>query len=456
MKRVLAIASISLRSATRSKVVLCLLALLAVSIVVLPLTAKGDGTAAGQARILLTYTLGLVGLILSISTLWAGCAAIAQEVDDCQIHLVVTKPVTRFEIWLGKWLGLLALNALLLGASGLTVYGLLKWTVRDDVVSEEDRVVLDEEVLVARRVVMPDLKDDGVEEDARELVNQRIEQNTMPPGLSEENAVEAARIALLTRAYSAPRGYVLNWTFTVPRGLRQSESLHVRYRFSSSDVLAQKVTGRWRASAPNSETMFETVGEFAPQKHHSFPISPDAIGADGTVEIQFQNENPSQVTILFSPDDGISLLVNQSSFEANFIRALMIIFIHLAFLGALGVTAGSLLSLPVAAFVAVFVMVLLKSSPFIQGMASRDFLVTFSDPEATRSILDVVLGVTFKVMEFVVSPLEAPAALEALGAGQMVLWKWVRQMFGVKILYSLVMAVVGSWLFNRRELGLPS
>lgn len=455
MKRVLAIASISLRAAVRSKVVLCLLALLAVSIVMLPLTAKGDGTAAGQARVLLIYTLGLVGLILSISTLWAGCAAIAQEVDGRQIHLVVTKPVTRFEIWLGKWLGLLALNGLLLGLSGLTVYGLLKWTLRAEVVSDEDRVVLHEEVLVARRVVMPHLID--VSEEARALVNQRIEQGTMPPGLSEENALEAARMALLMRAYSAPSGYALNWTFTVPRHLRHSDSLHVQYRFSSSDILAQKVTARWRASAPDSETMFETVGEFAPEKTHSFPISPDAIGADGTVEIGFQNESPSQVTVLFSPDDGISLLVNESSFGANYIRALLIMFIHLGFLGALGVTAGSLLSLPVAAFVAVFVMVLLKSSPFIQGMASRDFLVTFNDPEATRSIVDVFLGAIFKVMEFLVAPLESPAALEALGAGQMVLWQWVGSMFLVKIVvYGMGMALIGSWLFNRRELGLPS
>ena len=90
MRKVFAIAGIAIRSAIRSRVVLVLLALLLIAIVALPLTIKGDGTVTGAVQVLLRYTLGAVNIILSIATLWAGCAAISAEVQEHQIHLIVT------------------------------------------------------------------------------------------------------------------------------------------------------------------------------------------------------------------------------------------------------------------------------------------------------------------------------------------------------------------------------
>ena len=101
MNRILAIAGIAIRNAVRSRVVIILLGILLLVIIGLPLTVKGDGTIAGQVRILLSYTLGFVSFILSLATLWAGCAAVSLEIQEKQIHLVVTKPVRRVQIWLG-------------------------------------------------------------------------------------------------------------------------------------------------------------------------------------------------------------------------------------------------------------------------------------------------------------------------------------------------------------------
>src|SRR5436190_16992898 len=119
MSKVLAIAGIAIRNAIRSRVVVVLLGLLLVAIVALPLTIKGDGTIAGTVQVLLRYTLGAVTIILSIATLWAGCAAISMEVQEHQVHLVVTKPVYRAQLWLGKWLGLFILNTVLLTLAGV-------------------------------------------------------------------------------------------------------------------------------------------------------------------------------------------------------------------------------------------------------------------------------------------------------------------------------------------------
>ena len=156
MKPTLAIARIAFRNAVRSKVMLVLLAALLLAIIGLPLTVKGDGTLAGSIQILLSYTLGAVMLILSIATVWAGCAAVSQEIESRQIHLVLTKPVSRVQVWLGKWLGLVALNGLLLVVAGVVVFGLLHWNTRAGRLTEADRAVLHREILVARRVIAPE------------------------------------------------------------------------------------------------------------------------------------------------------------------------------------------------------------------------------------------------------------------------------------------------------------
>ena len=92
MNKILAIAGIAIRNAVRSRIVIILLGILLLVIVGLPLTVKGDGTIAGQVRVLLGYTLGLVSFILSLTTLWAGCAAVSLEIQERQIHLSSQSP----------------------------------------------------------------------------------------------------------------------------------------------------------------------------------------------------------------------------------------------------------------------------------------------------------------------------------------------------------------------------
>ena len=93
----------------------------------LPLIVKDDGTARGFTQILLTYTLSAITMLLGLSTLWLSCGTLARDIEECQIQVVATKPIARWQIWLGKWLGIVTLNAALLAISGACVFGLLQW-----------------------------------------------------------------------------------------------------------------------------------------------------------------------------------------------------------------------------------------------------------------------------------------------------------------------------------------
>ena len=85
MKRILAIAGLTWKSAFRYRLFWILAALLAAAVVGLPLMLKDDGTAKGLTQILLTYTLSAVATLLGIATLWLSCGTLARDVEECQI-----------------------------------------------------------------------------------------------------------------------------------------------------------------------------------------------------------------------------------------------------------------------------------------------------------------------------------------------------------------------------------
>ena len=107
--------------------VLSLPPLLAAAVVGLPLLLKDDGTAKGLVQILLTYTLSAMATLLGFATLWLSCGTLARDVEECQMQMVAVKPIARWQIWLGKWLGLLSLDAVLLALAGAAIFFLLQW-----------------------------------------------------------------------------------------------------------------------------------------------------------------------------------------------------------------------------------------------------------------------------------------------------------------------------------------
>ncbi len=106
------------KAAFRFRLFLVVAVLLLAAVVGLPLLIKDDGTARGFTQIVLTYTLSTITALLGLSTLWLACGTLARDIEDCTLQVVATKPIARWQIWLGKWLGIMSLNAALLTLSG--------------------------------------------------------------------------------------------------------------------------------------------------------------------------------------------------------------------------------------------------------------------------------------------------------------------------------------------------
>ena len=153
MQRLLAIAWLTWKAAFRFRLFLVIAVLLLATVVGLPILIKDDGSARGFTQILITYTLGTISALLGLSTLWLSCGILARDIEENQMQVVAVKPIPRWQIWLGKWLGIMSLNAALLALSGLCVYALLQW--RSTRLPADEQKILREEVLVARGSAKP-------------------------------------------------------------------------------------------------------------------------------------------------------------------------------------------------------------------------------------------------------------------------------------------------------------
>src|SRR3974390_1279876 len=127
MQRLFAICWLTWKAAFRFRLFIVIAGLLLASVVLRPRVSKDDGTARGFTQILLTYTLTTISALLGLSTLWLACGTLARDIEDCQMQVVAVKPIARWQIWLGKWLGIVLLNADLLVISGSAGYVFLQW-----------------------------------------------------------------------------------------------------------------------------------------------------------------------------------------------------------------------------------------------------------------------------------------------------------------------------------------
>jgi len=419
MQQVFAIARQAIRGAIRSRVFVSILALLFLVLIGLPLIIKGDGTAAGHARILLRYSLGLATLLLAVATVWSACAAISREIEERRLLLVVCKPVARFRIWLGKWVGIVTVAAVLTAIAGLLAYGQLLWAMRSTRLTEPERATLRRDVLVAMQIVRP------------------------APRAPQKTVVVAP-------------GQMGRWVFQIPGAAGRERRVALRFRLASSTQRQNAaLRGTWLIGAPAAAARHRYAEPVVPGVHQ-IKIPHNAIPPDGALAVEYANLDDS-ATAVFAAADGVELLVEHGGFLMNYVRALCMMFLQLALLAAFGLLAGSLLSLPVAAFVSFVAMALLAAQGYVRTVAARGLHAMGMPGEAGPRLLDYFVAGVFNVLNLFVQPLAEFRPLEAVAEGRLVSWGLLGQAALVLILlYAGILALLSAWLFGRREIGLAA
>jgi len=455
MQPLFAILGLTWRAAFRYRLFWVILILLLAAVVGLPLVVKDDGTADGFAQILITYTLSAVTGLLGMSTLWLACGTLARDMEECQIQMLAVKPIARWKIWLGKWLGIVTLNAALLAVAGLAVFLLLEF--RGNKLVETERFKLFNEVLVAR--------DSLKEEDQMPLIQQvteRIFKEQLDKNKFVDMDLNMVRKQLFLqvkaeRQVVAPGGTRV-WKIKLgsAKDSLKDQPLYLRIKFSTPQTAAAGATyyGQWAAGTPGKTRIWQTPEpvSMAPDTFHEFQIDPNVFDENGDLTILFGNV--SDTSLLFQLDDGLEILYRVGGFGGNFVRGLAIILFWMSLLAALGLAASSLMSFPVAAFFSLALLfICLSSGTMSSAVEQRTIMGGDGEGGSGHSSADKVVIPAFEGMLYIINLVEDFSPIDSLSTGRVITWKVMGLAFGqIVLLMGGTLGLTGMLILTNREL----
>ncbi len=458
MKRVLSIALLTLRAAMRYRLVMLLAVVVLALVVLVPLIIRDDGTARGFTQILLTYTLGVTTALLGLATLWLATGTLARDVEECQMQMVVVKPIARWQIWVGKWMGIMILNLILLGVAGGAIFGVLQW--RASKLPPEQQAILRNEVLVARG----SLKEPTPP--WREIVEKVLEEQAQNPQFStldQRLFRQQIEEQVKARFQLVPPGYGRRWE--IPLGIAKNrvkdKPLFLRVKFMAAGVTPVELEfnprsylATWQVGVPESPKTWRDQMTLAAGAFHEFAVPPNLFSDQGVLNIEFQNQN--EETLLFDLTDGMEVLYREGGFTLNFVRGLGIIACWLALLAALGLAAGSFLSFPVASFVSLAALIVGLSSGTLAQVIEEGGIsgVDHDTGQITHPLwIDQMVVFLFSCLLKIINLVQGFSPIDLLSTGRSVTWEQLGlALLQIVVLMGGLFAIIGITLFTRREL----
>lgn len=253
-----AIARNVVAEAVRMKVSAIFIILLVFALAALPGLLNESTPLRYRVQSFLQYGTGGAFWIIALLVLFLSVGTVAFEQRDRVIWQTMTKPVAHWQYLLGKWLGVTAVAGVLLAVAASGVFLFTEYLRNTPALGEsapyvsraggpgvltEDRRILEEQVLSARRIATPILEPlapEAVEAEIERRVRAELAltlQSPDTPGLidalrrrfGEEIADEQASAARTIEA-----GYFKRYTFTgLDRAKDKASVLTLRYRIQS-------------------------------------------------------------------------------------------------------------------------------------------------------------------------------------------------------------------------------
>lgn len=450
LRRVFAIASLTIKAAFRFRLAATLAIAVFGVVLLLPFFVKHDGTARMFAQVLLTYSLYSAICALGAATLWLGCGLHATDMEPGQLQLLAVKPACRWQIFMGRWLGIMTLNAALLIGVAASTYGIVSWRART--LAPEQQAVLKREILISRSSLRE--RAPNLEADVEVIIGRRFQEGSLD-GVDLEMARREILDSVRARHETLPPNYKRAWDidFAGRAAALGSQELQVRVRFQSArqddDSLNKLV---WIVGDPGSGRFWRQTTDLAAGIFHEFTVPGSFVGGDGKLHIEC--ENRSGATLLFRLEDGLEVLFREGGFLANYARALVVILCWLALLSALTLTVSSFLSFGIAALFSLTLIVIgLSGDTFGQALAEGAALGRDDTGAAIRTSADSVILPIYRGARFLISPIDRFSPIESLSEGRLITWGQTGlAVFQIVFLAGGIVAAIGVVVFARREL----
>jgi hypothetical protein len=476
--RVPAVAHTVMKEATRTGIPLVFVVLLLVLLPLLPLGLDPDAPLRYRVQTFLSRSMGLSFTFAACMTLFLACGTVAFEIRDRQIWQVVAKPVSRGAYLLGKWLGLVAVNVVIMAIASLSIFGYVQYMrqlpVAPGIEGQEDLQQLREAVLVARDAMRPEYPQLAPEQ-IRTRVDQRIQRDAELAMMADVPLETRRRLASevmdewsrLQRSVPPQRTRELVFR-GLDRDFAGDEMLTLRYRFHiMRDDEHQTFPAAFRFNK-NPDLVVERT--YVPTMTHVVTVPASFVQPDGTLVVEVGNmfegimyPNGQVAGQLNWDPEGLELLYRVSSFEANFARAMLVNLTKLAFLAMLGIACGTFLNFPVACLAAFTVFVAGSMGPFLArsleyyGPVPLHMVDWTNIGMAIGWITQTAIKLIALVTVFLLESFGEIRPTQRVVDGRLVAWADVLQGFlRIGLLWSGLVLLVGWGVMRRRQLAIYS
>lgn len=377
----------------RMRAALVLLIVLVLSLPLLPLLLDADERLEYRVQFLLTWALGSTTLLLGLLNVFLGCGSLSGDIDSSRIHMTLTKPLGRAEYLVGKWAGLVAVNALLVIVAGIGIYAFTRLLALSPAVSDGDRYSVDERVLTARQSVRPaHPAGDAYAKEVEQVIDDF--EKEMPDAFRKDR--QATRQSIREQ-------YVRKWHTIVPdkvseyvfSGLthakRKAPIVQLRIRpygegsgYDRADVrFAIWLNGRPYPYRDGEHIPYTLAG----QTTHTIDIPTSVIDDRGDLRLTIENRNlllpgaTQPTTIGLVPGKGLEILEPVGSFGQNYLKCLLVVWLKLAMVAAVAVAATTFLGFPMAVLLSLMIFISAFGSGFVSD--SLELYTGMDDTTAT-------------------------------------------------------------------------
>ncbi len=452
LQRLVAVARLTMKAAFRFKLIPWLLLLLGTSILSIPHLVSHNSTAEMFTQVQLTYSLMAVTVILGVSTVWLSCGVLNHDFQRHHMVLIASKPIHRWEIWLGKWLGILCLNTMLLFLSGTGIYALLLGHAQDLPKVEQER--LHQSVLTSRSSVVETAPDEEAE--VRLLYQKRSQKASvaaMDPAMVKERLREEVRwMNQLVKP-----GHRRIWKLQVGQSIQQESGDHLQIRvkfYASWFEDREEHPTVWMVGSPESPQRWERQMNLSPMTTHEWSVPANLIDPDGWLQVECHNYTES--SLVFRLEDGMEVLYSSGGFLKNYVMALIVLLSWMALLSALGLWAATFASLPVATFLIMTLVLLCSSEQLFKSIVTEGTISSVDEHsgKAAWTHLDWLMVPVFKVIYQFTTALRSVQPIESLVTGRSIpTIAWLVHLAGLCGILCFFLGGWGVYILQRKELG---
>jgi hypothetical protein len=474
--QICAVAHTVVKEASRTKIALVFIVVILIMLPLLPLGLDSSSPLRYQLQTYISRSLGFTFYLAACMTLVLSCASVAFEIRDRQIWQLVTKPVSRLNYLLGKWVGVISVNLIIMLIASVSIFTFIQYLrdqpVADGMAGYQDAQQVKDAVLTARVGRKPEYQTlDGEQLRARvdELIASRAELMTLEDvPLSTRRALAVEVIEnFATGQRSIPPGAVREYRFEGLQAARnRPESLTLRYRFH---IMRDDEHETFPAVFFfNGDPELQVTRRYVPTVTHVLSVPSELIQEDGSLIIAVANlyEPPNlrrgAGALNFEFKD-FELLYKVGSFEANFARAIIVDWVKLSFLAMLGICCATFLSFPVACLMSFTIFIAGTIGPFLAR--SLDEYYPPSIEAVDWSNVGMVIRWAFKsairgIAQTIVFLLESFGQYrptQALVEGRLIAWNAVvAGALKVGVLWSGLALVIGYFTMRSRQLAIYS